>query len=611
VLLGLVVFAGGGFPDAVRGLVALPAVLVAGGWLALALAGRAALPRLSSAALVFAAASLALICLTAASIAWSASGERSWTETNRALVYLALATVGALAAATRPDARLLGGIAGAAIGATLGWALLGRAVTSLGPDLSIPGQTHRLAGSIGYPNGLAVLGACAVPLALWAISERTAWQRACGALLLVLAAVAVPLTYSRTGLALAIGAGVVWIWRAPAPRVTPLLALACAAVAAAPAIALDVAGEDGLVFGLAVAAALVAAALVGPCLVRARVADEGRVLRGAAYAGIAVLVAALAAGVVRDGGPAGFVRSLWHQFAAAKPGSEGAQRLGGVGSFRWSWWKEAWRGFEARPFGGHGAGSFALTHLHYRTNALSITQEPHSMPMQLLTELGLAGFVLAAVATFGVLRVARSVARQVADDHEARVALAFVPALAILHALVDLDWALIAVDGIAIFVAGALVGLASPGPARRRARLVPAAAVAVVALAAAYSAGAPLLARGQLDRTATDPLAAASAGRLAHSYDPLLLAALLREASAAHLRGQDGDAQDYYLQATRLEPENPLPWTELGLFDWHVVRDVCSAYQAFNRAYTEDPASAVPGGPLDRTRRAVNKGACG
>ena len=114
-----------------------------------------------------------------------------------------------------------------------------------------------------------------------------------------------------------------------------------------------------------------------------------------------------------------------------------------------------------------------------------------------------------------------------------------------------------------------------------------------------------------MGKALSDPLAAARSAQLAQAYDPLSIAALFRRAQAAHQAGDDGAAHGFYVDATRLEPENPLPWTELGNFEWRVVRDVCAAYHAFNRAYTEDPASAVPGGALDRTRRAVNHHACG
>src|SRR5207247_1499186 len=109
------------------------------------------------------------------------------------------------------QARPLAAVVGLVLGIALAWALLGRAIPALGPDFTIPGQTHRLNGSIGYPNGLALLAAMAIPLGAWAANERERWARVAGLELVVLAGVAVPLTYSRGGVALAVAAAVSWI----------------------------------------------------------------------------------------------------------------------------------------------------------------------------------------------------------------------------------------------------------------------------------------------------------------------------------------------------------------------------------------------------------------
>jgi hypothetical protein len=68
----------------------------------------------------------------------------------------------------------------------------------------------------------------------------------------------------------------------------------------------------------------------------------------------------------------------------------------------------------------------------------------------------------------------------------------------------------------------------------------------------------------------------------------------------------------WYEKATRLQPENPDPWYDLGFYHWLVTGDLCAAYQALNRSYTLDPRSTrwTPGGPLDQARDAVNGGAC-
>ena len=74
----------------------------------------------------------------------------------------------------------------------------------------------------------------------------------------------------------------------------------------------------------------------------------------------------------------------------------------------------------------------------------------------------------------------------------------------------------------------------------------------------------------------------------------------------------DEQAERFFEEATRLQPENPDPWYQLGLFRQTALGDQCGAYSALNAAYTLDPNGRqwVPGGPLDRTRDAVNEGAC-
>ena len=62
-----------------------------------------------------------------------------------------------------------------------------------------------------------------------------------------------------------------------------------------------------------------------------------------------------------------------------------------------------------------------------------------------------------------------------------------------------------------------------------------------------------------------------------------------------------------------MQPENPDPWLELARFHYAAEpSDQCTAYEAFNAAYTLDPRSSrwVPGGPLDVSRDEVNAGAC-
>ena len=61
----------------------------------------------------------------------------------------------------------------------------------------------------------------------------------------------------------------------------------------------------------------------------------------------------------------------------------------------------------------------------------------------------------------------------------------------------------------------------------------------------------------------------------------------------------------------RLQPDNPVAWYELGLYEFH-LGDRCSAYVHLNRAYTLDPAGLQwqQGSELDQARAWVNDGNC-
>ena len=63
--------------------------------------------------------------------------------------------------------------------------------------------------------------------------------------------------------------------------------------------------------------------------------------------------------------------------------------------------------------------------------------------------------------------------------------------------------------------------------------------------------------------------------------------------------------------AAALQPENPVAWYELGLYEFH-LGDRCSAYVHLNRAYTLDPAGTqwTPGSELDQSLAWVNAGNC-
>src|SRR3954463_11410182 len=162
---------------------------------------------------------VAFVAWNGVSVVWSIEGDRSWAYFNRGLAYLALALLGLwLGPWVREWAYVLAG----ALALPLGWALLGKAIPTLGSS----GRIGRLSSPIGYWNALGLLFAMAVPLALWlaARREHRHWLRASGVVYFYALVVGLLLTYSRGGVLAAGAAVVLWVAfgspRVEAPRLS-------------------------------------------------------------------------------------------------------------------------------------------------------------------------------------------------------------------------------------------------------------------------------------------------------------------------------------------------------------------------------------------------------
>lgn len=622
-----VLWGGGSGSDALTGLgsatVALAAAAVAAGLL-----GFVALPRLDRVGWAALAAATALVVLGGLSILWSIAGDRSWLALGKGLVYLAFLTLGLVAgAALAPRSlRVVAGLLAVVIGLALAWALLGRVVPGLFPD---GGRIARLRNPLGYWNALALLADAAIPLGLWlAAVVRVRGARAAGALGVYAAVLVVLLTQSRSGL-LAAGL-VVALWLALSSKrlegglllvLTAVPALAVGAWAfTRPALVEDGALRadrvtDGAVFAvLAALGASVAVLLATRAPVERIAAERGRQLaRG-------LLVAA---GVVTAAGVLGLVAAVGNPVRWADDQLTGGECANAPGRLtdlcannRPAWWDDALEVFVDHPVGGTGALTYEIARKRVRDDATPVLQ-PHSVPLQFLSDTGLAGFLLAGAALVALaVGVRRTLRRVSGAEHDAAVALVALPAAYAAHALVDYPLDFVAVTAPALVVLGALLAAGRPaarplgGPVRLGA--VAAAALAVIAVLVT-----PALAQRDVDRAigllndGRLEEAAAAANR-ARGLDPLSLDPVVTAALVAEARGQDDLARGLYRRATELQPENPSSWTTLGLYEYLVREDLCSAYEALNNAYTLDPNGHQwePGGPLDVARDAVNDGAC-
>jgi hypothetical protein len=366
--------------------------------------------------------------------------------------------------------------------------------------------------------------------------------------------------------------------------------------------------RDGLVFG----AVLVLGAIVvafGSRILLSRAVDP-RIARGAAVALVVLVLVALAAAVVRAGGPADFVSARWHEFSnkvSAQVPESPTRIISTSSSNRWRWWTEAWNGFTDKPLQGTGAGTFELVDRVQRNSPLATT-EPHSVPLQFLSETGIVGFLLYAVvvaaAVIGIFRRERT---------RVWMALALGAALCLVHSWVDIDWDFIAVQGPLFLTVGALVsGPAPPVPGRR---WLVSGAVAVCALAALYSVTSPWLAVNRItaandaiDRN--DPGLALTEARSAHALNPLSVDALWVEAL---VEPNDAKALQLYRRARDLEPTNPETWYQLGAFELFIKRPR-AAYRDLNHAYTLDNflfgPKTLAGRQLDEARCKIDPATC-
>ncbi len=582
------VFFGGGLAD-------VNAPLVWIGTLALLLSALllgVAPVRLDRPAVLFVGSLFGLAVWAGLSTIWSTSADASWMFTNRTLVYAAFALVGVLAGARLPRERLAEAAALLAAAVAV-WALVVKCVPALYSDY---GRLARLRSPLSYWNELALVCDAGVPLALWLGRRRAA----AAAVLLYLLVVTELLTYSRFGVALACLAAAAWVVL-DSERVASLAAVAIGggAGAAVFGIALALPGitndlqpratrtHDGWIFALVLISGGVAVYAAAAFLARHPVAAARRsqVERVAGIAALVVALAGLAVSIAFSG-------HIWKEFTnpATSQLTNSSGHLKSINSSnRWTWWQEAWHAFTRHPVGGTGAGTFSFTDRLLRRSPIT-TVEPHNVPLQFLSELGIVGFLLyvsaAAAALWGVVRIRRDPAGR---------ALGIAVAVFFAHAIVDFDWNFIATCGPLLLLAGAL--LSRPAEARAARRPFVALAAAALALAGIYSLAAPWLAQREL------PAVSLAQAKRAHSYDPLSVDALMQWAAWEDAGRHTARAAELYREAVAREPENAETWYELGAF-YFDYKQWRLAYEALNNSYTYDrfgPASKTCG-LLDQAR---------
>jgi O-antigen ligase len=622
VLVALPVFAGDASAP-VPLAVSVPALVLLWAAGSTALCGRLVLPRLTREARIVLAATVALVLWTAVSALWSIAPDRTWEWFNSGLVVLAFLALGLLVGAARGGARALTAALTTVCGAALAWALLGLVIPALAPDGD---RIARLREPVGYWNALALLADAGLAYATLLLAGRGRWTRVAGAALGFGAVTVVLLTQSRAGLVAGVAVLVLVLARAPRRLETGvrllLAALPGLAVAAwvftRPALVDDGAGRVArvdeaplvavaLVIGLLASAALVSLVPVERA-VATRAADVARALRVAI---VVLLVAGVVALAVAVGNPATWAAD---QVGAGECRNTPGRIVELCDNNRLAWWGDALEIAAEHPLRGTGAGTFQIARVGVRDDGSAVTQ-PHSVPLQLLADLGVVGLALGLAVVIGVgVGIRRTLRRLDGDAAWTATVLAALPLAWGLHALVDYDLDLVAVTAPAALATGTV--LTGGLPVRRSLGGAPAVAVATgLALIAVGSLVLPELSRRAVDEVyrASDLAIAADAARRARALNPLALDPITAQAFVAERAGDTDRAVELLELATRKQPLNPAPWLALARFHYLAdPPDYCAAYEAFNAAYTLDQMSDrwVPGGPLDVSRDEVNAGAC-
>lgn len=409
-----------------------------------------------------------IVVLAAASVAWAGDQGRAFQEAVRASAYLGLFALAACTASRGARSQWLGGL-GAGLGIVSVLALVSYLQPGLleGDELDrlIPTAAGRASYPIGYWNGLGALVASAVVLLAWGgVRAPARWLRATAVGLLPLCLLLAWLTGSRGG-AVAVLLGLAILVAASGERGRQLLVVVLGALAALPLIA---AAEtmDALTGDVVDAAMrtdgdrMTAFAMLGAAAAGAAAwALDGRVLWPRLSGGAAKAVTALAAVAIVAAVIAADPVERFDEFRSPPEGTQVAVSSDFNSSGRWQFWTAATDAFESAPVAGIGAGAYEDWWARHASLPVYV-RNPHSLPLQQVAELGLAGILLglgfaAAVALAAWRRLGAGL------EGDAGVLTALVAGAA-LTAAIDWTWAIPAVAAPALLAAG-LLSASAPG----------------------------------------------------------------------------------------------------------------------------------------------------
>lgn len=559
----------------------------------------------------------ALALWSLASALWTDSIEGAIVEGNRLLLYAAV--LGLLVVMVRSDrgaAWLYGAVVAGGL-AVAAWVVTG--LLSGDDSLFLAG---RLNGPLEYVNGQASF----FVLVLWpclTLAERRRSPLWAGAGLgaATLFASLVVLSQSRGAVLSAVVSLIVVSVLLPG-RLRRVTAVAVAGVCLAGALPtlLDVyathdagiridAGRGALLSSVA------AAVLWGlGVAVERRAAESGggpsrRLRQFVVGAVVAVALVGTVVGLASAGRIGGFFERQYTAFVTlgGPRGEPTASRLSTGAGNRYDYWRIAVHAWRSQPLLGVGAGGYDKPYFQQRATAEDIRQ-PHSLPLQIVAELGIIGalllLALVAAVTVGLWR---RVTHANTTRARAPVVVTSVGILSAWFVHTSVDWIhlLPGVTGIALIATAVLLRPGDerfvPAPSRltlqlpRLARIAPAAAVGLAIAIAALSLSRQGLSELYVARAqaalAENPAKALREANRALRLDREAIPAYYAKAAAVARFGDGETASVVLLDAVRREPRNFVTWTLLG--DLAVRRDEpAQARRYYRRASELNPRNA-------------------
>jgi tetratricopeptide (TPR) repeat protein len=374
----------------------------------------------------------------------------------------------------------------------------------------------------------------------------------------------------------------------------------------------------GVLWGLIVALRSAAAHRGGELAAAAR--------RAATIAAVAAVALPVAGGLIRISSIEHTVSTQWHAFVDLKPASaSGAStRLFTGAGNRYDYWRIAWNVFLHHPLAGVGAGNYVQYYFVQRSTTEAI-QNPHSIELQTLSELGVIGAAALLLIVAGVVVAVARMRPAARGPGTARTLMVAAVGVVVVW-LVDSsgDWMplLPGVTAVALAAVAVLSRTYGPEPAPRRAFAPTSAGVRLPALAGAAAvgvvlaiAGASLLRAGltqlYLDgahsKLAAHPASAITDARRALRLDAANLDAYYVEAAGLARFDRAAASRAILLDAAREDPGEYVTWVLLGDLEVR-AGDLRAARTYYRRARALDPndpavasLAADPASALNRT----------